>query len=230
MSSALNGYFTGIRKANRNAFSQVFEQTTKIICTTYLLSLFLPNGLEYACLALVLGETISEIASFFFAYLLYLIESRRLEMFRHSISFKKQILSISLPVAFTSYLRSGLSTLKQILIPLRLEKFGMSCEYAISNYGIISGMVMPTLLFPSAIINSFSSLLIPEFSAYRSLNRTSAISSIISKVFHITLVFSIGVIGIFLFYGDEISNILYPNAPIGRILKNIISFSLFNVS
>ena len=40
--------------------------------------------------------------------------------------FTKRILKISIPIAITSYVRSGLSTLKQIIIPLRLKLSGMS--------------------------------------------------------------------------------------------------------
>ena len=77
MSSALNGYFTALRKNGKNAICRVFEQLVKMIATAYLLSLFMPTGLEYACFALVLGEAISEIGSFFFTFILYKLEKRK---------------------------------------------------------------------------------------------------------------------------------------------------------
>ena len=64
------------------------------------------------------------------------------------IGYLKRILRISIPVAITSYIRSGLSTIKQLLIPLRLQKNGMTCDDALSSYGMINGMAMPLLLFP----------------------------------------------------------------------------------
>ena len=72
---------------------------------------------------------------------------------------KKRILRVSIPVAFASYIRSGLSTVKQILIPYSLERSGINCTSAISKYGIITGMVMPIIYLPSVFIESFSRLL-----------------------------------------------------------------------
>ena len=115
MSSALNGYFTALRKNGKNAINRIFEQFIKISSTAYLLSLFFPAKLEYACLSLVLGEAISEVLSFFFAYGLYQFEKRKyLAPSKSHLSYGKFIFKISFPVAITSYIRSGLSSLKQI--------------------------------------------------------------------------------------------------------------------
>lgn len=143
-----------------------FEQFVKIIATAYLLSLFLPSGLEYACYSLILGDVISEIASFLFNYALYSFEKTRSYRSISSTSYTKRILKISMPVAIASYIRSGLSTLKQILIPSSLERSGLNCSTALSKYGVVAGMVMPIITFPCVFIDSFSSLLIPEFSRY----------------------------------------------------------------
>jgi stage V sporulation protein B len=70
------------------------------------------------------------------------------------LNYTKRIFKIAIPISITSYIRSGLSTLKQLLIPIGLEKFGMSYDLAFSNYGMIAGMVMPILFLPSILINS----------------------------------------------------------------------------
>ncbi len=77
MSSCLNGYFTALRKNGRNAICKIFEQFIKISFTSYFISFFMPSGLEYACLSLVLGEAISEIMSFLFAFILYITHTKR---------------------------------------------------------------------------------------------------------------------------------------------------------
>ena len=71
-----------------------------------------------------------------------------------------------MPVAFTSYIKSGISTIKQLIIPSSLEKNGLSSNEALSNYGIISGMAMPIVMFPSTFLIAVAGLLIPEFSRY----------------------------------------------------------------
>lgn len=42
-------------------FGRFLEQSIKILATSYLLSIFIPSGLEYACYCLILGDVISEI-------------------------------------------------------------------------------------------------------------------------------------------------------------------------
>lgn len=228
MSSALNGYFTALRKNGKNAIARIVEQFVKIISTAYLISLFMPNGLEYACLSLVLGEAISEILSFIFVFILYNFEKRKYTVeINKKVNYMKEIFKITIPVSLTSYIRSGLSSLKQLLIPLRLEKSGINCSTAISTYGLINGMAMPILMFPEVIINSFSGLLVPEFTYYYTRNDNSKISIIISKIFKISLLFSIGVIGVFLFYSDKVSMAIYNNLDISIYLKVLCPLLLF---
>lgn len=247
MSSCLNGYFTALRKNVQNATSKIFEQFIKISSTSYLLSLFMPSGLEYACLSLVLGEAISEVMSFLFVFILYifneklsfhiinwcllpirfLFRKRNNSLVNSNNSYIKSILEITLPVSITSYIRSGLSSLKQTLVPLRLEKFGMTCREALSSYGLINGMTMPILMFPEVIINSFSGLLVPEFTYYYTKRDYNKISFVISKILGISLRFSIVVIGIFLFYSEDISMFIYNNFDIAIYLKILSPLILF---
>lgn len=228
MSSALNGYFTALRKNGKNAIARIFEQFVKISSTAFLLSLFMPSGLEYACLSLVLGEAISEIMSFLFVFVLYIIEKKKHTIEDNTnVNYVKSIFKITLPVSITSYIRSGLTSLKQLLIPLRLEKSGMDCNTAISNYGLINGMAMPVLMFPEVIINSFSGLLVPEFTYYYTKHNFNRISEIISKIFRITLLFSIGTIGVFIFYSNNISLLIYNNLDIAIYLKILSPLLLF---
>ncbi len=229
MSSCLNGYFTALRKNVKNAIARVFEQFVKMIATFYLISLAMPNELEYMCLALVLGEAVSEIASFLFSFTLYVIQKSKYNRHKNTVkkNYMKSIFEITLPVSITSYIRSGLSALKQLLIPLRLEKFGMTCNDAISTYGLINGMTMPVLMFPEVIINSFSGLLVPEFTYYYTKKDYNKISFIISKIFRITLMFSVAIIGLFLFYSSKISFFIYNNYECAMYLKLLCPLLLF---
>lgn len=168
LSASINGYFNAVRKVSKSAMSQMIEQMSKIIISTILISNILPKTIDFACLSLVIGVCSSEVFSFLYIFLCYWKDRKTLKASPTEIStpIQKRILGIAVPIAIASYIRSGLSTLKHVLIPIRLEKSGMSCEYAVSQYGMINGVALPLILFPSVFINSFSSLLIPEFSRY----------------------------------------------------------------
>ena len=151
--------------------------------------------------------------SFIFIFILYKIDSKQYKMSpKNNSKFVGKLLHISLPIAFTSYVRSGLSTLQQLLIPFRLEKSGISCETALSQYGQVSGMVMPIIMFPSIFILSFCNLLIPEFSEYNVQNKMVQINYNITKIIKYTLYFSTCIFGIFLCFSKELCTIIY-NMP-----------------
>lgn len=227
VASALNGYFTAIRKANKNALSRFVEKTIKIVLTTYLLSLFFSDNLEFACLALILGETVCEICSCLFAYILYKFEIKKHNFSNYNKTNANKIFSIALPVAFASYIRSGISTLKQIIIPTRLEKFGMNYESAISNFGMVNGMVMPILMFPAVVLNCFSGLLIPEFSYFNANREFSKIENVTSKVFRVTIPFAIGFMGIFWIYANDLSLLFYNSTNTAFYIKMLCPLIIF---
>ena len=102
----------------------------------------------------------------------------------------KRIFKISLPISSATYIKSGLATLKQVVIPLKLEAFGLSCSEALSKYGMINGMVFPIILFPSTFLSSFSGLLIPEFSSFNVRGENNIIKESIYKILKYTMIFS----------------------------------------
>lgn len=228
MTSCLNGYFSAVRRVGKNACMQVVEQLIQIVVTVYLLNLLLPANVDFACLSLVLGTTISEVVSFLGNLILYWYDTRRYQKKWATPSpFTKRILKISLPIAITSYIRSGLSTFKQLLIPLRLEKTGMSCQAALSSYGQINGMVLPILFFPSSLLASFSSLLIPEFSSFHVRGEKEKMQIAIKKILKYSFLFSFACGGIFWYFSKELSSLIYHSEEISFFLKVLSPLVVF---
>ena len=145
---------------------------------------------------------------------------------------KKRILSVSIPVAFASYIRSGLSSVKQILIPYSLVRSVINCTSAISKYGIITGMVMPIIYLPSVFIESFSSLLIPEFSRYFAKKDYKRAKQITKFILLLTLLFCIFLNILFFVFSKNISILIYKNDSISTYLKTlsfVISFLYIDI-
>lgn len=228
MSSCINSYFTSIRKAYKNAITQVFEFTIKMIATIILLKINIANGVEAICISLILADVISEVCSFTLILILYIIDIKlkKLEEVR-SFGQRLNILKIAFPVAITSYIRSGLSTLKQLIIPTRLEKSGISCSNALSQYGMINGMVLPVITFPTVFTDSYSMLLIPEFSTYVAQKNYKAINFIANKIFKITCSFSMCICSIFFIFSNELGMAIYNNVEIGYFFKVFTPFIFF---
>ena len=228
MSSCISSYFTTIRKAYKNAISQVFEFTIKMFATIILLKINISNGVEVICISLILADVISEICSFTLIFILYIIDIKlkKLEDIR-SFGQRINILKIAFPVAVTSYIRSGLSTLKQLIIPTQLEKSGISCSRALSQYGMINGMVLPVITFPTVFTDSYSMLLIPEFSTYVAQKNYKAINYIANKIFKITCAFTMCICSIFFIFSNDLGLAIYNNIEIGYYFKIFTPFIFF---
>lgn len=220
MSSAINGYFVAVRRAYKNAMAKFFEEFVKILATAMLLNIFMPSSLDFMCLSLIIGDVISEVLSLLFLYVLLQKDRNYSKSFRFlGNSYTPRILRISLPVAFTSYIKSGLSTLKQIIIPISLEKSGLGCSLSLSNYGIVNGMAMPVIMFPSVFINCFANLLVPEFARYYVKKDSKRIKQMSTFILVSTLMFSIFICAVIFFLAEPICEALYKQSDISQHVK-----------
>ncbi|MBR2339591.1 MAG: polysaccharide biosynthesis protein [Clostridia bacterium] len=224
VSSCVNGYFTAIRHASKNAVCQIFEQTVRIILMTYLLLLLMPSGIEWACVALVAGGAIAEFASCAMAGVMYLLDRKLIGRGRtpKMRATTKEMLHISLPVAISSYVRSFLLTVEHMLIPKRLMRHnGKTQSEAMASYGALHGMALPIILYPISFIGSFSSLLVPEISESMASADSARVRRITEKAIRATLIFSIGCAGIMSVFSTALGNSIYSSSEAGRYIALI---------
>lgn len=222
LSSVWNGYFTAVRRPYKNAFLQCGEQMIKIFFCTQLLTLFSKGGVESLCCALVAGGTLAEVGSFLVGLLLFLADRRKnfpRRAAEHFTGAGRRLLAITLPMALTSYARSGLMTLQQILIPEGLRKYGASHATALSEYGCLHGMALPVVLYPAALITAFSGLLIPTLTEADAADQPLRVRYVIARVWSLSLAFSIGVAGIAICFSGELGAILFPNTNAGYYIR-----------
>ena len=228
VTSVFYGYFSGIRKAYKTSITQIFSTFIKFIIVYLFFYTNPSSNIERSCTFLILANTISSILEFLFTYILYLLEKKELKRnICNNINYLTRIFKIAFPVAVTSYIRSGLSTLKHMLIPIRLEKFNLSCDASLSQYGLINGMTLPVLLFSSVFINSFAGLLIPEFARYNLKRDYKKMKKATCFILKTVTIFSVCIITIFLIFNYEISFLIYKNYNVSRyifILSPIIIF------
>lgn len=223
LSSAFNGYFTAVRRVYKNAAIQVFEQAVKIFAVSFLLSSLLPHGIEFACAALALGGGISETLSFTVSLVEFLRDKKKnIGATRLSKSYgylSSELLKTALPIASSAYVRSGLISLEHMLIPVGLEKNGATRSGALSLYGIIQSMVLPIVLFPAALISSFSGLLVPELTECAVKDNKRQIAYICERSIQLALIFSIGTAGIMICFSNELGSVIYPKENTSIYIK-----------
>lgn len=210
LSSSINGYFMGVRRVVKSASAQIFELFVKMAVTVAAFSLLGDCGIESACIAVVGGGSIAEIASFLYLFVLYRFDCRHNRRdVRCEGHYAHRVLTIALPVAVSSYLRSGLVTLEHLLVPIGLSHYGASRTAALAQYGVVHGMAMPLLLFPSAILSAFAGLLVPELTELQAQNKTDRIDKIAERALRSAMLFSIGAAGVFFFFADVLGMAVY---------------------
>ena len=232
--ACLNGYFTAVRRVAKSAAVGIGTQFFRVGFCTYLLSLWLPKGAEMTCLALVLGGTLSEACGLALTLLAYLYDRARhtrtskaedtscREEGRQTV---RKLLGITVPVTLSACLRSGLLTLQHILIPRGLKQSGASWDKALASYGVLHGMVLPVVLFPSAFISSFSGLLVPEVAESWVRGDRERVSRLSERILSPALLFSFGVAGVMACFGYELGEVIYQSHEAGfyiRILAPLI--------
>ncbi len=231
VSSCLGGYFTAVRRVAPSAIAGVGVQLLRIGLCAYLLTLWLPEGVEMTCLALVLGGALSEVGSLGFQAAAYFIDRYRhlrsapgstprlRELPPEAQPTARKLLGITVPVTLAACLRSGLLTLQHSLIPKGLKASGASWQEALASYGVVHSLVLPVVLFPSAFISSFSGLLVPEVAESRARGDHKRIARLSYRIITPALIFSIGVAGIMACFGYELGEAIYKSREAGYYIR-----------
>ncbi len=224
LSNVLAGYFNAVRRVSKSASASVAEQFVKIAITVFFLQLIGPQSVEYSCLALVLGTSISEGLSFMYLLFFYIYDKKKyLGDKRGSVpeNLTGRMLHISLPIAASAYLRSGLVTVEHILIPRGLRRFGAGQSAALASYGTIHGMVFPLILFPSAVSSTFASLIIPELSELSAkYERRDArhIKYIVSRAITLSVMFGVACAGVFVLFSKPLGLLVYRSEEASKYI------------
>ncbi len=220
ISSCFRGYFYAVRKVIKTASEQLLEQIIEILIFIVLIGKMAPMGIEYACAAIVAGTTISEILSCIYSYILYSTDVKDIKVTNQSKNklFSK-IIKLFFPLTGSASLRAGLSSVENILIPSGLKKYGASSYSALSIYGMITGMVMPIISFPTLFLVSFSMLILPEMSEANIINHKKNIHYMASRIIKLTLLFSIMIMNIFIFFAKDLGECIYSSKECGIYLS-----------
>jgi Membrane protein involved in the export of O-antigen and teichoic acid len=212
--SCLRGYFIAIRNTAVPVFGDFLEQAATIGAVLILLKLTAPMP------AIMLGSTLGEVVSCVYMALLYTVFIRKKNFPVHG----KQpvfgsIVHIAAPVLGGSFLRGLLSSAENILIPRGLRKYGANEEDSLAQYGVMQGMVMPILFFPSAFLSSLAVLLVPELAQANAAGDSENIKKAASRAFRFTLTFSFFVTTLLIVFADDLGMAFYRNQEAGTLLR-----------
>ena len=105
---------------------------------------------------------------------------------------------------------SFLQSLEAIFVPNQLLLSGLSRVESVSIYGVLTGMALPFVLFPSAITNSLAVVLLPAVSEAQAQNQPDKIERTISMALRYSLYMGILCVGLFTRFGPGTGRNLLP--------------------
>ena len=220
--AALRGYFLARRRAGPNAAAQLFEQAVRIGLVLFLLEGALKKGIAACCVAVVVGNTVSEAASCIWMAIAAKIDLPRLEQGEKPQKANKvisRLKGILLPIAGGRISSEALRTVENVMVPACLTAAIGSRTIAMEQYGGLKGMAMPVLFFPFSLLGTLATLLTPEITeAYLKKNQKQ-LQKLVGRVISITNLIAILLGGLFTLLAYPLGELLYHSEEIGFYLR-----------
>lgn len=236
--SCINGYFYGIRKTAIPAFSQLAEQVCRVGSVYLIYFICLRHGLtptiSFAVVGLVIGESASMIVSVVAilarAHHVFPADTYRWTMQASPAlstvcttyrCIMGKLLQLAVPLSANRLILNLLQSVEAIYIPNRLMAYGLNNADALGVYGVLTGMSLPLILFPSAVTNSISVLLLPVVSeADASGNQASVKRAILTSI-RCCLLLGVFCTAMFLLFGRLAGRLLYGSELAGSFILTL---------
>lgn len=214
--AVLAGYFTAAGRITELVGLEFFERLLSIGLVVAGLKIdFL--GLD-PCTMIFLGSSLATLASFLLLMRRYAATIRYTDMLPFG-PMMRRLIKLTIPLGLNDILRSGLSTVENIIVPKGLRQSGADGETAIAAYGTISGMVFPVITFPSVILYSLSDLLVPEMARCRAKSRSERMVFLTDKCLRLTVLFATAIAGLEFLLGDELGRLLFGSQDAGKYIR-----------
>ncbi|MDE6750110.1 MAG: polysaccharide biosynthesis protein [Lachnospiraceae bacterium] len=234
--SCINGYFYGIKKTAIPALSQLSEQVVRVGSVYLIYYICLHKNMTPTISFAVVGLVIGESASMFVSAIAIICRSFKL-FGRHAhlrvlscspgsvvTVYKKiteNLLKLAVPLSANRIIINILQSIEAVFIPNRLMLYGLSNSNALSVYGVLNGMSLPLILFPSAITNSISVLLLPIVSEAEASGNRNTVTKAIIKSIKYCMLLGFGCTLLFLLFGRMAGMVLYNSRLAGSFILTL---------
>lgn len=132
-----------------------------------------------------------------------------------------QLLQLAVPLSANRLVLNLLQSVEAIYIPNRLMAYGLSNADALSVYGVLTGMSLPLILFPSAITGSVSVLLLPIVSEADAGGNQNAVRRAIFTSIRCCLLLGFFCTALFLLFGRLAGRLLFHSELAGSFILTL---------
>ncbi len=228
-SGLIRGYLQGIAVISATAWSQMLEQLVRIALITTLLPLFVTpeNPTSTAAYAMAITAA-GELFSFIYLYIHYTIKKKRPKQSESTKPYPAMpLLRIAVPSAGSRLFGTFTWFLEPIVFLKALTVAGVTAAGATTLYGVISGVHIPLLLFPSFIPNALAIVLIPAVSDAVARSNHQLLNERIGISLRLSSIVGCYAATYFFLHGDELAMKLFhleENRGFMRVLAPIFYF------
>lgn len=219
--ACINGYYYGLKKTGIPALTQLAEQLARVGSVYMLYAICIRKQavlpLSVTMWGIVLGEVASTLVS---------LSCTRLptDTNPNNLSWTvcaKNLISMATPLTANRVVLTLFSSYENIMIPNRLRLFGYENSEALGVYGILTGMAMSVIMFPSVITNSISVLLLPTISEAKAAGDQHLIRRTLKRTMESCLILGFLATLAFLVCGNFLGNFLFENALAGTFITTL---------
>lgn len=204
----VRGYFQGIARIEETAWAQVIEQVFRILLITWALPYMIAPeepalNAAYAMAVTFLAEVVS---------VLYLLHKYKQHRRRQPKKQKDEprfpvqpILSVALPSSGSRLFGTFTWFLEPIIFLRALGMAGVGAAAATSLYGVISGVIIPLLLFPAFIPYALSVVLVPAVSGAAASSNVKKLQERIHLALRLSALTGAFAAAVFYIHGQELA-------------------------
>jgi len=220
VSCALNGYYYGIGKPVPPAISELLEQIVRFLLSMRLVSLLSgwPVMLRSAipAAAALAGETAGLLLMLLLALRMLFVRLPG-KAGRSRRAMLGEMLALALPLTGMRMVTSLMRTVSSTLLPRRLQLSGLAASEALSQLGVMQGMMMPVLMLPSFVTCSLASVAAPELTRRQAQGKP--LSGLVRRAMAATLLIGLLAMTAVWLFAPLIAQRLYRQAELLPMLR-----------
>ena len=211
----MTGYFTAANRIGTLAAVEVAEQLASMGITLSFLAIWAGDHPGKACLCVVLGSGMGACLT---VLCLSVLRLREHPDTGSRIPVARRLRETALPLAVADDLRTGISTVENLMVPKRLA-LNRSIAEPLAAFGCLSGMVFPVLMFPACILYALAELLIPELARCAAAESRGRISYLVHRSLKVAMLYGLLFCGLMHLLAEPLCEILYRNSEAGFLLR-----------
>lgn len=230
ITSAFRGYFQGHQNMIPTAVSEIIEALCKLLigigAAMYALDRYGTERLDIVAAYAIGGLTVGVALGTFYLFLRRLLLSRaehnikvsdKMNAFKKSArkngEIMKEIITISLPIMFSSLIVSMAGAIDSSMMKWRLEGIGWTNEAANEAFGDYFGMAVPFFSLPNTLVVPLAVSIISVIAAAFAENNKKLIKSTVESTFRVALIITMPCAFGIACMSKPILNLIYSKYP-----------------